>query len=173
MLGGLARWLRAAGHDASFDVGIDDGDLVRRCLEEERVLLSSDGGIFLRNVVKEGRVRALFVPRATPPEEQLAFVVRELGLAIGDARCMACSGELRAVPKEDVANDVPPRSYEAFEEFWRCESCAKVYWHGTHWQRIQNELPTPAATPRSPNAMPSANTSSTRDGSESEKPPPT
>lgn len=140
MLGGLARWLRAAGHDASFDVGIDDGDLVRRCAEEGRVLLSSDGGIFHRNVVKAGTVRALFVPRHAPPEEQLAFVVRELALPIGEARCMACSGELLAVRKAEVEGDVPPRSYEAFEAFWRCASCAKVYWHGTHWARIQTLL---------------------------------
>jgi uncharacterized protein with PIN domain len=138
MLGGLARWLRAAGHDASFDVGIDDGHLVRRCVEEARVLLSSDGGIFLRNAVKNGQVRALFVPRATPPEEQLAFVLRELGLDVEDARCMACSGELDVAAKADVRNDVPPRSFEAFDEFWRCRACAKVYWHGTHWQRIRN-----------------------------------
>lgn len=140
MLGGLARWLRAAGHDASFDGSIDDGELVRRCAEEGRVLLSSDGGIFLRNVVKNGSVRALFVPRATPPEDQLAFVVRALALAVGDARCMACSGDLLRVSKDEVAREVPPRSFEAFDDFWRCASCMKVYWHGTHWVRIRASL---------------------------------
>lgn len=140
MLGGLARWLRAAGHDASFDVAIDDGDLVRRCEAEERVLLSSDGGIFLRNVVKEGRVRALFVPRATPPEEQCAFVMRELRLENGEPRCMTCSGELRRVAKAEVEGEVRPRSFAAFDEFWRCASCHQVYWHGTHWARIQGYL---------------------------------
>lgn len=139
MLGGLARWLRA-GHDASFDVAIDDGELVRRCADEGRVLLSSDAGIFRRNVVKDGTVRALFVPRATPPEDQLAFVMRELGLALDESRCMTCSGELERVPKAEVEGDVPPRSFEAFEDFWRCASCAKIYWHGTHWARIQKAL---------------------------------
>ena len=140
MLGGLARWLRAAGHDASFEVGIDDGDLVRRCAQEDRVLLSSDGGIFLRNVVKDGSVRALFVPRATPPEEQLAFVLHELDLGVEDARCMACGGQLALVPKAEVENDVPPRSFAAFDDFWRCGKCAKIYWHGTHWDRITQML---------------------------------
>jgi uncharacterized protein with PIN domain len=85
-------------------------------------------------------VRALFVPRATPPEEQLAFVMRELGLENGDARCMACSGELSRVAKAEVEAEVPPRSFAAFDEFWRCASCQKVYWHGTHWARIQEYL---------------------------------
>jgi uncharacterized protein with PIN domain len=140
MLGGLARWLRAAGHDASFVHGIDDGELVRRCSDEHRVLLSSDGGIFLRNVVKEGRVRALFVPRATPPVAQLAFVLSALELEAGDARCMACSGELAPVAKTDVEGLVPPRSFASFHEFWRCATCAKVYWHGTHWTAIRRKV---------------------------------
>ena len=140
MLGGLARWLRGAGYDASFVYGIEDGELVRRCAEEGRVLLSSDSGIFLRNVVKDGSVRALFVPRATPPVDQLAFVLGELGLETRDARCMACSGELADVAKAEVEGEVPPRSFAAFDEFWWCVSCAKVYWHGTHWAAIREEL---------------------------------
>ena len=33
MLGGLARWLRAAGYDAGFAYGIEDRALVRRAME--------------------------------------------------------------------------------------------------------------------------------------------
>lgn len=177
MLGGLARWLRAAGYDASFVHGIDDGELVRAAEREGRVVLSSDGGIFLRNVVKQGRVAALFVPRATPPEEQLAVVLAHLALPLREARCMACSGELVQVEKHDVAEEAPPRSFAAFERFWRCGSCAKLFWRGTHWQRIARTLqksasPMPAATPRSPAPIPSTNTSSARDASDSETPPP-
>src|SRR6478752_2107947 len=97
MLGGLSRWLRAAGYDASFEHGIDDGVLVRLAAEQERILLSSDGGIFQRNVVKNGSVRSLRVPRATPPSEQLVFVLRALDLGTTEPRCMACGGELREV----------------------------------------------------------------------------
>jgi uncharacterized protein with PIN domain len=50
MLGGLARWLRAAGYDASWDDGIDDGELIRLARAEGRTALSSD----------------LFVPRGQP-----------------------------------------------------------------------------------------------------------
>ena len=46
MLGGLARWLRAAGYDASWHDGIDDGDLVRLAQAEGRTVLSSDDDIF-------------------------------------------------------------------------------------------------------------------------------
>ncbi|MCJ7544818.1 MAG: Mut7-C RNAse domain-containing protein, partial [Phycisphaerae bacterium] len=42
MLGGLARWLRAAGYDAEFTYGIDDRQLLHRATESGRMILSSD-----------------------------------------------------------------------------------------------------------------------------------
>jgi uncharacterized protein with PIN domain len=140
MLGGLARWLRAAGYDATFAPEIEDGVLVRRAVEQDRILLSSDGGIFERNIVRDGTVRAVRVPRATPPIEQLAFVLRTLDLTACEPRCMACGGELREIVKQDAAPHVPPRSLAAHDRFWRCAACSRVYWHGTHWTRITNVL---------------------------------
>ncbi|XXX76800.1 Mut7-C RNAse domain-containing protein [Sorangium sp. So ce134] len=55
MLGALSHWLRAAGHDAAFEHGIDDGDLMRLAHEAGRLLLSFDG-VFTRRSV---RMRAL------------------------------------------------------------------------------------------------------------------
>lgn len=140
MLGGLSRWLRAAGYDASFELGIDDGVLVRRAAEQGRILLSSDGGIFERNVVKSGAVQALHVPRATPPVEQLGFVLRTFDLETIDPRCMACGGELGEVPKANVAAIAPPRSFLAYDRFWICRSCSRLFWRGTHWVRIRRAL---------------------------------
>ena len=140
MLGGLARWLRAAGYEASFEPEIEDGALVRLAGAEDRILLSSDGGVFERNVVRGGAVRAVRVPRATPPIEQLAFVLRALELPACEPRCMACGGELRELSKRDAAGHVPPRSLAAYDRFWRCALCRMVYWHGTHWARITNVL---------------------------------
>lgn len=142
MLRGLSRWLRAAGYDAAFVHGIDDGVLVGRAAEEGRVLLSSDAGIFERNVVKDGTVPALFVPRATPPIDQLAFVLRALGLRVTEPRCMACGGELRDVSKAEIAAEAPPRSFAAYDRFWKCARCTRLYWRGTHWDRIQRRLAT-------------------------------
>ena len=140
MLGGLARWLRAAGYDAAFEHGIDDGDLVRRCLDQGRVLLSSDGPMFERNLIKSGRVRAVFVPRQQSKLERLDFVVRHLRLPLRSPRCMACGGELAEVPKHSVLAEAPPLAYRSCERFWRCGRCGKLLWRGTHWQRITRRL---------------------------------
>ena len=80
MLGGLSKWLRAAGYDAEFEHGIDDAELVARGRRTRRVVLSSDGGIFERRVVRQGLLSSLFIPMGLLVPAQLAFVVRELAL---------------------------------------------------------------------------------------------
>lgn len=140
MLGGLARWLRAAGYDAFWQEGIDDSDLVRRAKAEGWTVLSSDGDVFAFAVVRDGMVPSLFVPRGLGVQEQLAFVMRQLGLALREPRCMACGGELVEVAKETVRDRVPPQSLAHHERFWECERCRQVFWHGTHWQRISERL---------------------------------
>ena len=46
MLAGLARWLRAAGYDASWSATVTDRELIRLSQSEERLLLSP---VILRN----------------------------------------------------------------------------------------------------------------------------
>jgi len=140
MLGGLARWLRAAGYDAEYEYGIDDGELIRRATKSGAMILSSDGPLFERNVVKDGTVRALYVPQQLGKLEQLDFVLRELGLPVRTARCMACGGQLAEVPRHTVLGEAPPLAFRNCRRFWRCQRCGKLLWHGTHWQRIEKRL---------------------------------
>jgi uncharacterized protein with PIN domain len=148
MLGGLARWLRAAGYDASWHDGIPDPDLVRLAHAEGRTVLSSDGDIFEFALVRDGVVPALFVPRNITVQAQLTHVMRELGLSLLEPRCMACGGELAELTREQVAGKMPERSLTAHDRFWQCGRCDKIYWHGTHWQQIVAELL--QAAPRTP-----------------------
>jgi uncharacterized protein with PIN domain len=73
---------------------------------------------------------------------QLLLVFREFGLVARDSRCMSCGGELRRAPKEALQNRIPPRTYRWLEDFFVCNRCGKVFWHGTHWARIRSELET-------------------------------
>ncbi len=140
MLGGLARWLRAAGYDASWHEGIDDGELVRLARAEGRTVLSSDGDVFAFALVRDRVVPALFVPRGLGVQQQLAHVLGELGLPLREPRCMACGGCLIEVPREAVRGRVPPRSFAGMERFWECDRCRQLFWHGTHWRQIAGRL---------------------------------
>ncbi len=151
MLGGLARWLRAAGYWAEFEYGIDDGELVDRARRTGAVLLSSDGPMFERRLLRDDVVQALFIPRGMTKLQQLAYVLRELDLPLRPARCMACGGPLGAIPRHQAATEAPPLAYRNCEQFWRCANCGKLLWRGTHWQRIERRL----AEAAGPNPQPS------------------
>ena len=82
MLGGLAKWLRAAGYDtyyASEGTDVSDRSLTQKALEERRVLLTSDGGFLERRPVRDGSVGFMKVPYL-PLEEQLRLVVDRFAL---------------------------------------------------------------------------------------------
>lgn len=147
MHGGLARWLRAAGYDATWSYGIDDGVLLQEAEQEGRIVVTSDSGILLRRRVTQGAVIVQFVPRGLSVDRQLAHVASELGLTRRDARCMKCGGALCAIPKESVAGEAPPKAYAWVDQFWRCSRCAALLWRGTHWLEIERRLA--AAMPRS------------------------
>jgi uncharacterized protein with PIN domain len=140
MLGGLARWLRAAGYDASWRVDIDDGDLIRQSQSEGRIVLSSDTDISLYTVIRDWVVPSLFIPRNQSPLQQLAHVLEKLALPLREPRCMDCGGSLIEVRKEQVRERVPARTFAWLDQFWECCGCSKIFWHGTHWQRIQERL---------------------------------
>lgn len=140
MLGGLARWLRAAGYDAEFEYGIDDGELVRRAGESGRIVLSSDGPLFDRNVIRNGQIDALYIPQQLSKIEQLKFVMNRLKLPLRRPRCMSCGGALVEVPKHAVTDEAPPLAFRNCDRFWRCSRCGKLLWRGTHWHKITRRL---------------------------------
>jgi len=140
MLGGLARWLRAAGYDTAFAYGIEDAALIERARADGRTILSSDGRLFHRAVLRRGEVPALWVPRQLSKFQALQYVMRAMRLRRRPPRCMACGGALREVPKHSVTDEAPPLAFRHCDRFWRCQRCGRLLWRGTHWQRIEKKL---------------------------------
>ena len=139
-LGGLARWLRAAGYEARAAEAADDGALVAEAQRDHLVLLTSDSEVMDRRVIRGGTLVALWVPTGLTLHEQLGIVLRDLGLGLRAPRCMGCGGELRSVEKEAVRQRIPPRTARWKDEFFVCGACDQLFWQGTHWQRISGAL---------------------------------
>jgi len=139
-LGGLARWLRAAGYDALWEAGIDDGRLVSKAAELCAVLVTTDSMLMERRLLRDAHVLGLWLPPSLDLRQQLTAVLREFDLSIRDPRCMHCGGELNRRDKESLKTRIPPRTYRWLNEYFVCNRCGKIFWHGTHWERIQNEL---------------------------------
>lgn len=141
-VGKLARWLRIAGFDTLFEKGIDDSRLVRIALAEGRVLLTRDTEILKRRVVTSGRLKALLIEH-DDVRAQLRQVVTTLDLA-GHVSpftlCLECNEPLVARTKEEVEHLVPPYVFQTQSQYMQCPSCHRIYWRGTHWDRMRREL---------------------------------
>ena len=141
-VGRLAKWLRAVGYDTLFIKEADDDTLVRVGLGEGRTILTRDTQIMERRVVATGQLRAILI-EDDDVSDQLRQVVEKLNLDPLKRRfslCMVCNEPLVSIPKEEVRSEVPPYVVRTQAIFRRCPSCRKVYWQGTHWQRMKSEL---------------------------------
>ena len=139
-LGGLARWLRAAGYEALWDPEIDDSRLVIEAGRLRATVLTTDSLLMERRVLRDGLIPAFWVPPTLKVPEQLALVFREFGLTVGEPRCMHCGGELVPVDKETMRERIPPKTWLWLDEYFLCSRCDQLFWKGTHWRRIGNQL---------------------------------
>jgi uncharacterized protein with PIN domain len=139
-LGGLARWLRAAGYDAFWQAHIDDDDLVNLAHEISGTILTTDSLLMERRILRDGVIAGYWLPPTLRIAEQLARVFREFRLTVGEPRCMDCGGELRCADKETLRDRIPPRTYRWLDEYFVCSRCNKLLWRGTHWDKISGEL---------------------------------
>lgn len=140
MLGKLASWLRLAGFDAAYRKDVGDDALLQEARETGRRLLTRDAELARRTPDPPGGLRV----EALDPHEQLAEVVDALGLAVAEervlSRCSVCNTTLDGAEPHEVAGEVPPDVAEAFETYWRCPDCRRVYWPGSHVDAIREVL---------------------------------
>ncbi|MDE1461831.1 Mut7-C RNAse domain-containing protein [Spartinivicinus poritis] len=135
-LGGLLRYLRMAGFDCFYQSNdLGDKKLASVAEQQQRILLSRDVGLLKRGNVRYGRWVRNTDPMAQFVEimafYQLYDLVRPLTL------CSKCNGEIKAVDKNTVHDQVPDGVFEFYDEFNQCQSCQQVYWKGSHYQKIQ------------------------------------
>jgi uncharacterized protein with PIN domain len=133
-LGKLARSLRLLGFDTAWERDLSDEDIIERSLREQRIILTRD-----RAIPRHGRVTHGYWLRTTDSQQQLDGVVHALDLsgAIRPyTRCMQCNGTLRDAAPAEIADDVPHRIVELHREFSKCDACGRVYWAGSHREKL-------------------------------------
>ena len=135
MLGKLARWLRICGVDTFYDASVDRARLFRIAREEGRTVLTRAGNYAeLKDIP----------PYIYVESENLADQLKQLKHAFPSfdpfrgafTRCLECNVLLKDVDKESIKEEVPPKSYNRHDKFYRCPSCQKVFWPGTHLDRM-------------------------------------
>ena len=134
-LGKLAHYLRMLGFDALYRNDYHDPELASVSAREGRILLTCDRRLLMRKAVSKG-----YFVRSRDPGKQLREVVQRLDLrnAIRPfTRCMDCNGLLESVDKQSIIKELPARTRSEFDEFRRCKQCGKIYWKGSHYDRMQ------------------------------------
>jgi uncharacterized protein with PIN domain len=139
-LGGLARWLRVAGYEARWRPDIDDDELVAEAKQTDAIMLTTDSLLMERRLVRDGQIRAFWLPPILKISEQLSLVFTQFTLRRGEPRCMICGGELLRKDKETLRDRIPPRTYRWLDEYFVCSRCDRLFWRGTHWEKIRREL---------------------------------
>lgn len=137
-LGGLARMLRMAGFDTLYDNGFDDSEIEAIALDEDRVVLTRDRELLKRRTITHG----CYV-RRLKPAEQLKEIFDRLDLASGArpfSLCLHCNAPLRDIDKALMLDQLPPSVRAQQDEFRTCDVCHRVFWKGSHWQRMRTLL---------------------------------
>jgi len=134
-LGRLAAYLRMLGFDCLYRNDYADQELAEILQREERILLTRDRRLLMRNAVVHG-----YCPRSLDSLTQLTEVIRRfdlLGRIAPFHRCLRCNHPLETVSKETVLDRLEPLTRLYFDEFRICPNCQQLYWKGSHYERMQ------------------------------------
>jgi hypothetical protein len=135
----LARRLRLLGFDTLFDERLDDPDLAEISHRENRILLTRDRALLMRRIVTRG-----FIIRNTDPVLQIREVLDRLdlrGRCRPFMRCIECNGTIGHLPAGSelfaaVKGGIPEGVLAWCDEFYSCSSCGKIYWKGSHYEKL-------------------------------------
>lgn len=137
-LGGLARLLRIAGFDTLYRNDYADREIVDIAAAQGRIVLTRDRDLLKQRAISEGCYLHTVLPA-----QQFRELVRRFDLAHRlrpFSRCLRCNTLLQEVDKRVVDERLPPSVRAGQTRFTRCPQCRRVFWPGTHWQRMRDLL---------------------------------
>jgi uncharacterized protein with PIN domain len=139
MLIRLGRWLRAAGYDTVIiEEPLSDQEVFLLAKREERLLITRDR-LFLSMREGDGVVVWLESNDVDACAEELK---RKLGidwLKNPFSRCILCNSPLEEARGEEL-DKVPEDVLEYTTEYTKCPRCQKVFWLGSHTDRMLRKL---------------------------------
>jgi hypothetical protein len=136
--GGLAKWLRFCGFDAT---------LMRLALDKPGSWPPPrpQTHILTRQAAAHRLQRPdLMVLAAPDTEGQLQEVLQRLGLSARDlkplTRCRHCNDPLAPLNRDQVQGRVSEHVFLHHRQFYECPGCHRVYWPGSHIRGITGTL---------------------------------
>jgi len=137
MLGSLCRRMRLLGFDSELNP-------------------ESEMGRFLINADRENRLAVTLASRKTdrPGNPPLILESRDLTGQVVElldhftetprlhpfTRCLDCNRTLNEISPEEARGRVPDKITEIFSHFMECPECGKVFWKGSHYEDMLEEM---------------------------------
>ncbi|MCE5230991.1 Mut7-C RNAse domain-containing protein [bacterium] len=138
MLVGLARRLRLMGYDCALPRPGEAGPAIAwRARAEGRVLVTVS-----RTQLERPPVEVFLVPE-DDLTAQVRAIVRRFPIDVerlAFTRCSRDNTPLKTIPLNEVITRIPPRARELITEVRRCPQCGRLYWDGTHVERMRKRM---------------------------------
>ena len=140
MLGNLAKWLRIYGFDTHYASGdINDSDLLKISKKEGRIIITRDKQL----IIDARRENISYIEiEKTEIDKQITKVLKKVGCDKNKilSRCILCNSKVEEIKKESIKEKVPERVFKNNEKFWFCKKCNKIYWKGTHYEKMFEKI---------------------------------
>jgi len=132
-LGKLVKYLRMLGFDTLL------ADNKHKLFD----ILSSQNRIFLtkdRKIASLLKVKSCILISSNPYEQirEITYKLQLNKFSKPFTRCVVCNCLLVSIDKQQVRDLLPPKVNDYQNEFFICNSCKKIYWKGTHYDRMIN-----------------------------------
>ncbi len=135
-LGKLAKLMRLFGFDTAYGKKFDKEQIIKISIDEHRAILTKDVELLKRNDVTHG-----YFVRNIRAELQIKEVIERFDLrnSIKEfTRCLLCNALLQPISKEEIESKLPPKVKKIYNEFFFCPVCQKVYWRGSHYEKMKD-----------------------------------
>lgn len=137
MLGRLCKKMRLLGFDCKLNPEGETGRFLINASREGRVPVT----MAKRRMERPGHKPVVLESIGT--KEQIVELFKKLGEQPRFApftRCLECNELLVEEEAESVADKVPTFVSENFDKFFRCPSCGRIYWRGTHYDAMKRDV---------------------------------
>jgi len=137
-VGKLAKALRITGFDTLYENNYSDKEIAAIAEAQQRIILTRNKRLLKQTTVKWG-----YWLRSNQPEDQLTEVIKRYNLQDKIqpfTRCLECNGMIEPVTKNMVTDKLPVNTERFFHEFYQCTNCKKLYWKGSHYERMMGNL---------------------------------
>lgn len=150
MFGRLTRFLRIFGYDTVYANDLEDyfqidpvpdDKLLEYAEKNNRIIITKDylfhKKIRDKSILLEGEGVYNYL-RQLKIKLDLSY-----NFNMKKARCSKCNFELMGVDdKNSIKNFVEPETFKYNDDFYQCtnSNCKKIYWKGTHIEKIVNKL---------------------------------